>query len=160
MGKKVLFLIVAFGIFFMGFSTLASPKQGTISLDYLEPSVLQVYRPHVWSSTGKWDLRELKSIPDDAVVTFIRIEWEVLTAGGFGGMEVALGYQIEENEENEENVKFHIFLLNKSSTEKFEGISPRQKWEVGFRVSYWERRGIPLQLTINRLVIGWKVPDG
>ncbi len=143
----ILVLIVSGGVF-------GSDQHGTLTLHQPEPAILQVFHPNTWSYRATWDLKDKKSIPCDAVVTFVRMEWEVLTQGGIGGLVVGLNTRVEEEEEKQE----HLFFLNKSSTEKFSGVDPKQIWEVRFRVSYWERKGLPLQLTVKRLVIGWEVP--
>ncbi len=119
---------------------------------------MQVTHPNIWSYPAKWDLQDLDSIPPEAVVTFIRLEWEVLTSGGVAGLQVVLGKEQEESEkEDEEKNHEHVFWLNNSSSDSFAGLDPAQTREVRFRASYWEKRGLPLQITIKRMVIGWEV---
>lgn len=150
-----LFLII---IILTGGQALGSAQQGTITLWEPEPAVLQVAHPNVWSYPAKWDLENLDNIPPEAGVTFIRLEWEVLTSGGVAGLQVILGKgQKGSEKEGEEQKPEHVFLLKNSSTDSFAGLDPAQTWEVRFRASYWERRGLPLQLAIKRLVIGWEV---
>lgn len=146
--KRILFYTFLLSLL-LSLQVQGSAQQGSYSLSSCEPAVLQIFSPHTWSNSGSWNLEDILSVPPGAQVTWVRLEWEVLSGGGYGGMEVALSNEEEQKE---------IFFWSNSSTQTFEGACFHQEWEVRFRVSYWEKRGQPLQMTVKKLNIGWEIP--
>ncbi|MFJ7731211.1 hypothetical protein ACIQXF_04880 [Lysinibacillus sp. NPDC097231] len=78
--------IASFFSIFALFLVLAMPQNAeaasTYSAGSSSPSTIYTYSLNQWSDYGYWDLRNVSSIPDTAVVTAAKLNWNICTNCG------------------------------------------------------------------------------
>lgn len=133
--KKAILLLAVMLLLFV-FSSSAFAASGTYGPVSSSPSRTSIYYPNTWSSLVYWDLRNV-GIPSNAVVTGVRLGWDV-SEYGYYGMHVAL-YKQDGNG--------YFIPYNNLWNDSFDGAVAAQKWSSRFYVEQWNKQGRPLYVT-------------
>lgn len=127
-------------------------KEGSHNVGRPDPVLLQIHEARSWSSVSVWDLRERDSIPSGALIRFIELEWDIMPAQGWGGVQFML-----QSETKEETV-----FISGSSQEPiydFAGEPVSQLWSLQFRVLHWSYKGQPLFAAPQNFTLYWQIPE-
>lgn len=80
--KKLTSFFSIFALFLVLIMPQNAAAATTYSVGASSPSTIYAYSLNQWSEDGFWDLRNVSSIPDTAVVTAAKLNWSICTSCG------------------------------------------------------------------------------
>lgn len=128
--------LTSFFSIFALFLVLFMPQNASAATTYSgasSPSTIYAYSLNQWSEDGFWDLRNISSIPDTAVVTAAKLNWSICTTCGMSYDTTVVGLFKQDGSGYQMDSGFYNY--------NFGGQPVKQNWFASFKSSKFNGSG-------------------
>lgn len=129
--------LTSFFSIFALFLVLIMPQNASAATTYSagasSPSTIYAYSLNTWSGQGFWDLRNVSSIPDTAVVTAAKLNWSICTTCGMSYDTTVVGLFKQDGSGYQMDSGFYNY--------NFGGQPVKQNWFASFKSSKFNGSG-------------------
>jgi len=139
--KKLASFFSIFALFLVLIMPQNAAAASTYSAGASSPSTIYAYSLNQWSEDGFWDLRNINSIPDTAVVTAAKLNWSICTSCGMTYNTTSVGLFVQNGSGDWMDSGFYNY--------NFDGQPVKQIWFTSFKSTKFNSFGyIQPNLTI------------
>lgn len=131
--KKLASFFSIFALFLVLIMPQNAAAASTYSAGASSPSTIYAYSLNQWSAQGSWDLSNVSSIPNTAVVTGAKLNWNICTTCGMTYSTTAVALFIQSGAGDWMDSGFYNY--------NFAGQPVKQKWSTKFQASKFNSSG-------------------